>query len=179
MKKNGIAGKQIAYLGIMAAFAILCGYIENLIPFAFGIPGMKLGLANIVTVVTLYLFGIREAAAVSFVRILAVGILFGNPYSLAYSLAGGILSLVCMQLLKGLKQFSVTGVSIGGGIAHNIGQLAVAVFVVQEIRLAYYVPFLLIAGALTGMLIGLLAKVCNIRLERLLHITETYKGESI
>lgn len=164
-RRNTIVEK-IAYLGVLAALAILFGYIESLIPFYFGIPGMKLGLANIMTVVVLYLLGTWEAAVVSVVRILVVSLLFGSSYSLLYSLAGGVLSLVIMILLKHVKRFSILGVSLAGGVMHNVGQLLVAMIVVKEIRLTFYAPFLMIAGAITGMLIGIISKLLYERIKK-------------
>ncbi|MDO5573341.1 MAG: Gx transporter family protein [bacterium] len=165
MKNDKATGKKVAYLGIFASLAILCGYIETLIPFPFGIPGMKLGLANIMTVTILYLFGTKEAAAVSAVRILVVSMLFGSLYSMLYSLAGAVLSLIMMLLMKKVKRFSITGVSISGGIAHNIGQIFVAVLVVSEIRLTSYIPFLIISGAVTGLLNGIISGILVQRLQ--------------
>mgnify|MGYP003829142437 CR=1 FL=1 len=162
---NRQSNPKIAYLGVLAALAILFGYIETLIPFYFGIPGMKLGLANIMTVIALYLFGSKEAFAISVVRILVVGFLFGNPYSIIYSLAGGVLSLLAMIAIKHLKCFSIVGVSIAGGVMHNIGQLLIAMLVVEELGLTFYAPFLIIAGAVTGLLIGLVAQIMNNRLK--------------
>lgn len=153
------AGKTAAYLGIFATIAVLCGYVEMLIPFSFGILGIKLGLANVVTVMILYLFGTKEAALVTVVRIIIVSLLFANFYSLLYSLAGGALSLFCMVIIKKIKAFSMIGVSITGGVTHNIGQLIVAAFVVKELRIFYYAPALLIAGTVTGLLIGILANL--------------------
>lgn len=151
--------QKTAYLGLLTALAILFGYIETLIPFFVGIPGVKLGLANIVTVLVLYLFDGRSACAVMLARVLAVGFLFGNAYGILYSLAGAVLSLLGMCLLFRCDKISVVGVSITGGILHNIGQLLVAAFAVKELRLSYYAPVLIIAGTLTGLLIGILAAI--------------------
>ncbi len=180
VRRSRSTGRNVAYMGILAAIAILCGYIETLIPFAFGIPGMKLGLANIVTVSVLYLFGAGEAAVVSAVRILTVSILFGSPYSLLYSAAGGAFSLIGMILLQKVRQLSMTGVSIAGGIMHNIGQLIVAAFVVNELRLTYYIPFLIIAGAVTGLLIGIVSRLLTLRLQQVISRTDdgSYMEES-
>jgi len=160
---------KVAFMGIFAALAILFGYIESLIPFYFGIPGMKLGLANIMTVLVLYLFSIREAAALSLVRILAVGFLFGNPYSIIYSLAGGVFSLFTMILVKRIKAFSIVGVSIAGGITHNMGQLIIAMIIVEEIGLTYYAPFIILAGAVTGALIGLITRIVFLRVKPIIN----------
>ena len=142
---------------MFTAFALIASYIESLIPFYFGIPGVKLGLTNAVIVLVLYLMGTKEALAVSFARILLAGFLSGNLYSILYSLAGGILSLIVMGILKKTGKFTVVGVSVCGGVFHNVGQLAVAMAVVQTYEVGYYFPVLLIAGLLTGMLIGMIS----------------------
>lgn len=163
--KRLTGGKRIAYLGLFAAMAILFGYIELLIPFHFGTPGVKLGLANIMTVLVLYLFGSSAATAIMLVRVLTTGILFGNAYGILYSLAGGILSLLGMSLLRKCKKISMVGVSILGGILHNIGQLFIAAFVVKELRIIYYAPALIIAGTLTGFFIGITANLIYSRIQ--------------
>ena len=149
--------QKTAYLGLLTAVAILFGYIETLLPFSFGIPGIKLGLTNIVTVLVLYLFNWRSACVVMLARVLVVGFLFGNAYGILYSLSGAVLSLFGMCLVMHCKEISMVGVSITGGILHNIGQLLVAALVVKELRLSYYAPILIIAGTLTGLLIGMIA----------------------
>lgn len=149
--------QSIAYFGVFTAFALIVGYIESLIPFFFGVPGMKLGLTNIVILIALYAMGAREALILNVARIVLVGFLFGNLSSIAYSLAGGLLSLAVMALLKKSGRFSVGGVSIAGGVSHNIGQLIVAILVVNTSSLAYYLPALLAAGVVTGFLIGLIS----------------------
>ncbi len=145
--------RRIATVGITAALAIIFGYIEAILPFNFGIPGVKLGLANIVVVVSLYRLSLPETAGISLVRILIIGMLFGNIMSLLYSVAGGLLSLLGMALCKRLK-LSVIGVSVVGGVLHNVGQLAAAVFVLQSPAVICYYPVLLLAGLVTGFLIG-------------------------
>ena len=128
-----------------------------LIPIHFGVPGIKLGLANLMIVIMLYKSGPKDALLLSVVRIVLSGFLFGNLFAILYSLAGGILSLAVMAVLKRRGTFSVMGVSIAGGVFHNIGQLAVAMAVVETYRVGYYLPVLLIAGMVTGMLIGIVS----------------------
>ncbi|MDE6910556.1 MAG: Gx transporter family protein [Lachnospiraceae bacterium] len=149
--------KRVAYCAMLTALAMIFGYVEALIPFGFGIPGIKLGIANIVIVLALYMLPAYQALLIQLARIVLVSFLFGNMAMMIYSLAGGILSFFAMLLLKKAKGFSITGVSIAGGVSHNIGQLAVAVLTVQNVRIAFYAPVLLIAGLLTGCLIGMLA----------------------
>ena len=146
--------RKTALLGLFSALAIIFGYVELLIPT--GIPGVKLGLANLAVLFVLMRYSWREALFVSAVRIIVIGFLFANAFSILYSLAGAALSLLVMALLKQSPRFSVFGVSMAGGIAHNVGQLLVAMAVVENFSLVYYAPILLISGVLTGFLIGAL-----------------------
>ena len=155
--QSRIRTQKIATLGLFLAFALVLSYVESLIPFAFAVPGMKLGLANCAIVMLLYKEGYKEAVLVNVLRVILAGFLFGNLYSILYSLAGALLSFVVMFLLWKMRKFSIMGVSIGGGVFHNIGQLIVAAVVLQTLNLAYYLPILLIAGIGTGFLNGLIA----------------------
>lgn len=160
--------KKAAYMGMMVALAFVFSYLESLVPINFGIPGIKLGLANLVAIVALYTMGIKEACTLSLIRIILTGFTFGNPASMLYSLAGGILSLLVMILAQKIKIFSVTGVSVLGGVFHNTGQILVAALVVENERLFYYLPMLMISGTIAGTLIGILAAILIKRLERLI-----------
>lgn len=162
MKKD--TGKKAALLGLCTAGAILLGYVESLIPVLFFVPGMKLGLANLAIVLALYFFGPKDAAVVQIVRITVVGFLFGNLFSIAFSLAGGLLSLGMMCLARRYGGFSVYGVSVAGGVAHNIGQITVAAILVENVKIIYYLPVLLISGLVTGLLIGFLSDEMQRRL---------------
>ena len=156
--------RKTAYLGLFCAAALILSYIESLIPFFAGIPGMKLGLPNAAIVTVLYLYSWREAGLVNLARILAVGFLFGNAFSVAFSAAGAALSLLCMQLLKRTDRFSPLGVSIAGGVAHNAGQVMVAAAVVENVRIGYIFLPLAIAGVVTGGVIGVIAGILIPRL---------------
>lgn len=149
--------RKVSYCAMLVALAMIFSYVEVLIPINLGIPGIKLGVANLVTVVGLYFLNPGEVLLIAAARIVLVSFLFGNGMSLIYSLAGGLLSFAVMLMLKRAKLFSVMGVSMAGGICHNAGQLLVAAFVVKNIKLFYYFPVLLISGTLTGALIGMLA----------------------
>lgn len=142
---------------MFTALALIFSYVETLIPVSFGIPGIKLGLANLIIVIALYRLKLKEAYLLSVTRVLLSGLIFGNYFSILYSLAGAFLSLSIMALLKRNGGFSVIGVSIAGGVSHNIGQLIVAVLVVETYQVTYYLPVLLIAGLLTGGLIGIVS----------------------
>ena len=150
--------KKIAYSSILVALALILSYVEALIPINFGIPGVKLGLANLVIVIGLYFLNTSQVFVILITRIILVSFLFGNMSAMLYSLAGGIISFMVMLLMKKIKGFSIVGVSIAGGVAHNIGQLIVASLVVENFKLIYYLPVLMIAGTLTGMLIGIIAQ---------------------
>ena len=150
--------KKITLSALMVALAMILSYLEAMIPFSFGIPGIKLGLANLVVLTALYLFGPAQALLISVVRIFLISITFGSMAALVYSLAGGILSFVVMLILSRIKGFSVIGVSVAGGVSHNIGQLIAAALVVENLNLLFYFPVLLAAGVITGLLIGIAVK---------------------
>ncbi|WP_313529874.1 Gx transporter family protein [Anaerotignum sp.] len=151
--------KRIAYYGLFASLAILMGYVEMLIPMPLLVPGMKLGLANVIIVIVLYFMDAKAAFFISFVRVLLSGLLFAGFAGLLYSLSGALLSFCIMALLKKTNQFSIIGVSIAGGVFHNIGQIIVATMVVENLKLMYYLPFLLFFGVATGTVIGIVAKM--------------------
>ena len=143
---------RVAYFGVFTALALIFSYVETLIPINFGIPGVKLGLANLVIVIALYKMKLTEVYLLSVVRVLLSGFIFGNYFSIIYSLAGGLLSLTVMALLKKSKGFSVMG-----GVFHNVGQLIVAMLVVETFSVGYYFPVLLVAGLITGLVIGIVS----------------------
>ena len=149
--------EKTAQLGLLTALALIAGYIELLIPMPVGIPGVKPGLANLVVVWALYALGPYEALAVNGMRILLSGFLFGNLSMILYSLAGAAMSFVCMYLAKKSGAFTILGVSIVGGVTHNVGQLLVAMAVLETKSLIYYGPVLQAAGLVTGAVIGILA----------------------
>lgn len=147
--------KKMALFGMLVALAFILSYVERLIPFQFGVPGIKLGLANIVVLIGLYTLGTKSAFSLSVIRVLLTGFTFGNMYMMWYSLAGAMLSFICMALLKRCKGFSIVGVSVAGGVAHNVGQIAVAMLVLGK-SIMYYLAVLLVAGVVTGTLIGII-----------------------
>ena len=149
--------KRLATDAMFLTLALVVSYIEVLIPVPVGIPGVKLGLAN--GVIMVLLFFTTRTLEISVIRVVLAGFLFGNPMTIAYSLAGGILSLVIMGLLKKIEGFSPIGISVGGGVAHNIGQLSVAVFLMENTKIYYYAPVLLITGTIAGIIIGVLSGV--------------------
>ncbi len=160
MRYRDMKTKKIAFIGLLASVSLILAYIEALLPPIYAAaPGIKLGLANIMSVFALYKYGTKEAALVSFVRISLSALLFGNPWSLAYSAAGAFLSLAVMIILKLSGKFSPVGVSIAGGVCHNLGQILLAMLVLRTIGLGLYMAVLAVTGTLAGVLIGLCASL--------------------
>ena len=155
--KNSLSGGKTAEYGLLLALALVLSYVESFIPLSFAVPGVKLGLANIVVLFALYRTGAVPALILSLLRVLLVSFMFGNAFALVYSLSGAILSWGLMSLLKKSGRFSPVGIGIAGGVAHNIGQLLCAMTVLETGRLAYYLPVLLVSGTVAGTLIGLAA----------------------
>lgn len=162
----------VARYGLLIALAMVFSYVEAMIPLPLLVPGMKLGLANLVTVVGLYTVSVPGTAAVALLRIVLVGLTFGNSFSMIYGLAGGLLSLVIMVILKKTGWFSQIGVSVAGGIGHNIGQLCIAVWVTKQPGVLVYLPALLAAGTAAGAVIGVVGGMVA---ERVGTITKYYK----
>lgn len=158
--------KKIAYLGLLVALAFVFSYVEYLIPVNPGIPGIKLGLANLVVIVALYTIGGRDAFLLSLVRIVLAGFTFSNVASMLYSLSGGLLSFGAMAAAKRTKLLSVTGVSVLGGVFHNVGQILMAMLVLETESLIYYLPVLILAGSAAGVAIGLLGAAIIRRIQR-------------
>lgn len=149
--------KKIAICAVLSALALIFGYIESLFPLPFPIPGIKLGLGNIVVIVSLYLLGAKISFGIMLIKIFTSVLLFSPPSTLIYSLCGGIISFVVMLLMKKLD-FNTVTVSIGGGIFHNIGQLVAATVVLNGINLMYYLPLLILSGALCGLITGIVTQ---------------------
>jgi heptaprenyl diphosphate synthase len=160
--------KKIATYGLLVALAFILSYIEFMIPLPIPIPGIKLGLANLVVITALYSMGEKEALSLSILRIILVGFTFGSISMMFFSLAGGLFSWLMMTIFKKSKIFGFVGVSVIGGIFHNVGQIITAIFVVENINIIYYLPFLLISGIVTGTIIGILGAMIVKRLKDIL-----------
>ena len=158
--------KKVAFLGLFISLAMILSYIESQIPALVAVPGVKVGLPNIVMVLLLYKIGAKETVTVSIIRILLVSLLFGNVQTLTFSIAGAVLSLLGMILLKKTDLFSCITVSIMGGILHNVGQIIAACLWTGTAEIAYYLPVLLISGILAGAVIGIIAGILVKRLEK-------------
>ena len=156
--------KRVAYFALCTALAFTLSFLETLIPINIGVPGVKIGLANLVVVAALYLLDKKEAFAISMIRILVSGLVFTGAFSLLYSFTGGILSFFVMLLAMKSKKISILGVSILGASVHNIGQIIVAAIVMHTPRIVYYLPVLLISGALAGIIVGIISKIIVQRL---------------
>lgn len=157
--------RKIALYGMLAALALILSWAESLVPPFFAVPGMKLGLTNIVVLTALYLMDTKSAVLINFVRIALVAALFGSGASFLYSLAGALLSAAVMILLKKTSRFGIMGVSAAGGVAHNVGQILVAMAVLETASIGWYLMILWLTGLVSGVLVGLLGGVVTGRLE--------------
>ncbi len=171
MKEKDTA-RKVALYGILIALAMVMSFVESLIPVPIPVPGIKLGLANLVTITGLYLVGIPGTVCVTVLRVVLVGFSFGNPYSMIYGLSGSILSLFVMALAKKYQWFSQIGISILGGVFHNIGQIIFAAMIVRTAGVFVYLPTLLLAGSIAGTVIGILGGIMT---ERLVNFTKNLK----
>lgn len=160
--------KKLTTLSLMVTFALVLSYVESRIPTFVAIPGVKVGLANIAVIFTLYKLGLKEAITISLVRVVLVSFLFGNPISLIYSVSGAMLSLAVMVMLKLLTPLKEVAVSVTGGVMHNVGQITVASIMLDTNVVTYYLPFLILSGTLAGIAVGtasaILIKKIKIRL---------------
>ena len=160
-QKNGCRERSLTSISrrvssgaMLVALAMIFSYVESLIPINLGVPGIKLGVANLVTVTGLYILAPMEVLLVVILRVLLVGFMFGNGMSILYSLAGAALSMTVMTLMLKKTSFSLIGVSVAGGVSHNIGQLIIAMLIVQNASVFVYAPALLVAGVAAGVVIG-------------------------
>ena len=158
--------KRITFIGVITAVAIILSYVEMLLPPIYAaVPGVKVGLPNIVIILVLYRYGVKSAATVSFIRLVITSMLFGVS-TFFYSLAGAALSLAVMALLKRSNAFSTVGVSIAGGVMHNLGQIIVAILMLGTLEIGYYMFVLAISGTLAGIFIGLASAFLIARLKK-------------
>lgn len=151
--------RKYVTLAMLLALAVIMGYLEALLPLPVGIPGIKLGLANYVTVMVLYLFGFRETMLIGVLRACITGFMFSNLTMILYSLSGIVCSVIGMYLLKRFKCFSYIGVSAAGGVLHNMAQIVTAVIMLQTKEIVGYLPFLMVGGLTAGVIIGILCKM--------------------
>ena len=149
--------RTISTVAMASTLALILSYIESLVPLSFAVPGIKMGLANIAIVFVLYRLGEKEAIAVSLIRLFWVAVLFGSFMTFLYSLAGAVLSMTVMIILKKSEKFSAVGVSVAGGITHNAGQIIAAVLLMETAQIAYYLPVLVVSGTVTGVIIGIVS----------------------
>ena len=166
ISKNSLKTKRMAISSMFVCLALIFSYVEAVIPFNAGIPGVKLGIANLVVIIVLYEMNFRYAFAINCMRIFIAGLLFNGVFGALYSLAGGLLSLIVMWLLKKTKLFSMVGVSMAGGVAHNMGQLLVAALIVSNLKMFLYFPILMFSGIASGIMIGIVAYVIDKKLPK-------------
>jgi len=165
-KKNTVRVKKVALYGLLVALALVLSYVEAQVPAFFVMPGMKLGLTNVVVLIALTRMGYKDALVINILRIVIVGFTFSNTFSMLYSLAGGMLSWLAMSLLKRTGRFGLVGISVAGGVFHNLGQIIAAAMLVSIGSLLYYLPFLLVSGTAAGVMIGFISAMVVKRLPR-------------
>ena len=161
---RGLKTRRLALSAMLAALALIFSYVEAMIPIPVPVPGIKLGIANLVIVMAIYKLGFRYAFTINCVRIVIAGLLFSGVFGMFYSFAGGILSIAVMYLLYRTGWFSMIGVSMAGGVAHNLGQLITACLIVSNVRLMSYFSILLFSGLFSGIAVGFLAALIYRRL---------------
>ena len=149
--------RRLTSLALAISFALILSFIESKIPAFVAIPGIKVGLANIAVIFMLYKFGAKEAVIVSLIRVLLVSMLFGSVASMFYSIAGAVLSLSIMIILKKFTPLKEVAISVIGGVMHNIGQIVMASILLDTNVVVYYLPFLLVSGTLAGIVVGITA----------------------
>lgn len=154
-----ISTKKIALCGVFTALAMIFSYIESVIPVPIPVPGIKLGVANIAVITILYVLGVKEAIVINLLRIVLTSLLFGNVNSFLFSISGAALSLAIMIIMKKLDFFSCIGVSVCGGVMHNIGQIIAAVFIMGSEAIVFYLPVLIVSGVFTGVVIGVVSGI--------------------
>lgn len=154
-----ISTKKIALCGVLTALAMIFSYIESVIPVPIPVPGIKLGVANIAVITILYVLGVKEAIGINLLRIVLTSLLFGNVNSFLFSISGAALSLTIMIIMKKLDFFSCIGVSVCGGVMHNIGQIIAAVFIMGSEAIVFYLPVLIVSGVFTGVVIGVVSGI--------------------
>ena len=149
--------KKLMTEAMLCGLALILSYVESLFPLSLAVPGVKMGLPNLVIVFALYRLGAGSAARISVVRVGIVALLFGNVYSFLYSLVGAVMSLLLMALLRKLPGLHTAGVSVAGAVMHNIAQIGTAMLILGTEKIIYYLPALLVSGAVSGIVIGVLA----------------------
>lgn len=159
--------KRIARYALLVALAMVLSWLESLIPLSAAIPGIKLGLTNLVVLFALYRMSMADALAISLIRVLLVSITFGNAFAFAYSFAGAAVSLLIMWALKKSTKFSTVGVSVAGGVGHNLGQIMVASLVLENSGIFLYLPVLMVSGIAAGVCIGLVSGIIVQRIKNI------------
>jgi heptaprenyl diphosphate synthase len=160
--------KQITELGFLLAVSLVLSYLEGLLPVMVAVPGVKLGLANVITMVVLYHFGSKKAFLFMSLRVVLAGLMFSGMAGIVYSFAGGLCCIFIMSILKNIKIFSMLGVSMAGAIFHNLGQIIVAFFVMENAHILYYFPVLCVSGVITGLIVGYVSALVIGRIDKII-----------
>ena len=151
--------RKMTRIAMLLTLGLALSYFESLIPFNFSVPGIKLGLANMVTMFVLYRYETKDAVLIMFLRVLISGFMFSGLNTIIFGIFGGIFCITVMKVIKRFDFFSVVGVSILGAVFHNIGQLAAAFIIMQNTNIIYYLPYLLISGIVSGFFIGYISAI--------------------
>lgn len=163
-----LRSKHVAFLGLMVALGLLFGYVESMFVIPIRVPGIRIGFSNIITVVTLYLMGPVSSFIVSITRVILSGVLFGNGISIIYALTGATVSYAGMFAVYKINRFSAVGVSVVGGVLHNVGQIIVAMIITESVNVIYYIPVLIVVGTLAGCVVGVVSDILIKRLAQLI-----------
>lgn len=158
--------KKLMTEAMLCGLALILSYVESLFPLSIAVPGVKMGLPNLVIVFALYRLGAASAARISLARVAIVALLFGNLYSFMYSVAGAALSLLLMTLLRKVPGLHTAGVSVAGAVMHNAAQIGVAMIILGTHKIIYYLPALLVSGVVSGVVIGVLAALMIARIPK-------------
>lgn len=149
--------RRIAVCGMLLALMLVLGFVESQLPVAASVPGIKLGLSNGVLIFAVYMLNVPTGFLLMGLKVLLSGLMFGSPSAMMYAFAGGLLSMIVMSLLSRMKGLSPVVVSMAGGVSHNVGQVAMAMMILQTPQLLYYMAVLMVAGLVTGMATGFAA----------------------
>jgi heptaprenyl diphosphate synthase len=160
--------KKLVFIALLVAQALVLHVIEGMLPINFGIPGAKLGLANIITLTALYFFSFKEVLSIVVLKTIMTMLVGGSVSGFLYSLSGGLLSLVAMYIMYrfGRPRVSIIGISVMGAVFHNLGQLLMAAFIIQNIKIVFYLPLLIVSAVGTGIFVGLASKYMIVGMEK-------------
>ncbi len=166
--KSRSSASRVTLIAIFSTIALMFSYLEVIFPISVGIPGVKIGIANLVIILAMYHLETKDAFGINILRVVLAGLLFGGFFVMIYSMSGAILSFLAMYIFKKINKFSIIGISMTGGVFHNLGQLILATFIMSDLKMFFYFPVLLFSGMITGILIGFVANALSGKVEKAL-----------